>query len=186
MSQLIIGRDPQKLVDALQPLPWTWAGSRNVLGPCFALAHDGTALHVHVLWREPVDDTRGALGAFTADLWRSDVFELFVGDKEDAETYSEFNFAPSGAWWFSHYTGYRIADPHLVLPLCVATQRKTTRGVECVWKTDIPVTQLRTLNATGFVSTAAAGADRYLTWSPPIGEKPDFHARALRQEITWD
>lgn len=185
MSGLTIGSDRRKLYDGLRTLPWTWMGVSNQLGPYFALAYDDICLHVRVVWRHPFDESRGTLGSFTAELWRSDVFELFVGGPDADETYSEFNFAPSGAWWFSHYTGYRRADSNFVVPACTATRNETESGVECLWTVALSPEQLQTMNAAGFVSSGTEGANRYLTWSNPIGETPDFHLRELRRPVVW-
>lgn len=86
-----------------------WHG-KNLRPPvAFTLATDGDKLWFIATRQAATAIHPGAEpGAFTAELWKHDVAELFIAAPEGGR-YIEFNLAPNGAWWACEFDGVREA-----------------------------------------------------------------------------
>ena len=114
-----------------------------------------------------------------SDLWRHTCFEAFIA-ADDAATYHELNFAPSGEWALLAFRGYRDGQP---LASGVPTPAITIRTTSQSFELDVVVTldglspayasaPLRLALATVIEETS--GARSYWAAHHPPGD-PDFH-----------
>ncbi len=110
-----------KLFTTTMPLEWgtldlpllgiskDWNGRRLDPPAAFSLASDGSKLwfvasrQAAVVIHPDAED-----GAFTTEIWKYDVAELFIADAE-GDGYLEFNLAANGAWWACKFDSVRKA-----------------------------------------------------------------------------
>jgi hypothetical protein len=84
-----------------------WHGKALVPPLAFSLAKDGQKLWFVALRQSAVSFHPGARpGAFTPELWKHDVSELFIAAPEGGK-YIEFNLAANGAWWACAFDSVR-------------------------------------------------------------------------------
>jgi hypothetical protein len=85
----------------------------------------------------PIAETNA--NAFTPELWRHDVGELFI-KHATSEAYLEINLAPFGAWWASLFSSYR--DPVIEATKAPFTPVSLgTKTLENTWETSLTVPQ---------------------------------------------
>ncbi len=110
------------------------------------------------------------------DLWQTTCFEAFLR-VPGAESYREWNFAPSGEWAAYDFTAYRDGrtDPEVAAPYLRMEDNFTwwafgaTISVEAkgVWELGLSA-----------VLEEKDGSKSYWALAHPEGDKPDFHAPA--------
>lgn len=87
-----------------------WHGQPLNPPAAFTLASDGVNLWFAATRQAPATIHPDAEeGAFTPELWKHDVAELFIAD--DGGGYLEFNLAANGAWWACKFDSVREAAP---------------------------------------------------------------------------
>ena len=110
------------------------------------------------------------------NLWETTCFEAFLR-AGDAESYREWNFAPSGEWAAYDFAGYRdrrtdaeVADPYVrvednltwwALGATIAVE------AEVAWRLGLSA-----------ILEEKDGTNSYWALAHPEGDKPDFHAPA--------
>lgn len=119
--------------------------------------------------------------AFTPELWKYDVAELFIADA-DGGGYLEFNLAANGAWWACKFDAVRKAAP--VQPdfmAWVLTHHDSPQPGTWLAALEIPVGFLK--EHAGFGTGSRANVT-FILGSPEQtfhsatklpGEEPDFH-----------
>lgn len=116
-------------------------------------------------------------GEFLAELWKYDLAEWFIASQE-GKNYWEFNLAPNGAWWASHFSDVRIADPATPVPMSVETYSIMNNDEWCVMA-KIPLNQLDGIDirdcklATTFILNTPDQI--FLTTADDLTGDPDFH-----------
>ena len=120
--------------------------------------------------------------AFTPELWRHDVGELFIKHAAN-DAYLEINLAPFGAWWASLFSSYRnpIADA-ATAPFTPV--QLDTENTENAWQTSLTVPQDFLREALAFDTASKANVcfilggptQRYhFSYASLPHDPPDFH-----------
>ncbi len=110
------------------------------------------------------------------ELWRQSCFELFVM-AAGGPGYSEYNFAPDGAWSRMQFSGYRQRDSRETPPQAaieMTQQRDARRLQQCVRLPAALLPPTAGRLALSAVIAAADGTLAYWALSHPAAQ-PDFH-----------
>jgi hypothetical protein len=119
-------------------------------------------------------------GKFVEGLWEADVAEYFLCE-QGSERYLEVNLAPTGAWWWCLFDGYRTRAK--TQPLPPPSVKITSVLTQQGWKAAIalplialPIT-IDPSAPTRFNVTFALTKPRrqFLTEAPLVKATPDFH-----------
>ncbi len=103
----------------------------------------------------------------TPRLWEHEVVEVFV--LGDDEHYTEIELSPHGHHLVLRLEGVRNAtESGLDLDFAATIEGNRWTGTAQVPADYLPAGALR-------VNAFAIHGDRYLCWSPTLGDKPDFH-----------
>ena len=120
--------------------------------------------------------------AFTPELWRHDVGELFI-KHATSDVYLEINLAPFGAWWASLFSSYRE-------PITEATSapfrpvQLVTKTSETSWETSLTVPQDFLQEALAFGATSKGNVcfifgepsqRHHFSYAPLPHDPPDYH-----------
>lgn len=121
---------------------------------------------------------------FTAELWRYDVAEFFLG-RTDSPAYWEFNLAVNGAWWSQGFSSYRRPLSSSQEPFAGVLTQARQKGNSWQVRALIPMDNFKGLHleSMAFNATAiiASPKQRFVTLQqPPEGSEPDFHLTVLR------
>ncbi|MGE0495630.1 MAG: hypothetical protein AB7S38_40875 [Vulcanimicrobiota bacterium] len=148
---------------------WDWFGRPRTFGAWFRCGWDGQQLSFEFGVDKTPECDPHPHGSFRQELWKQDVAEIFVADREGR--YQEFNVSPSGAWWSALFRGYRqlereVSEPPLEL------QAEGGVGVWWVKLRVKPALELHKLNLTAILRPSDPV---YLCLGHRSGGEPDFH-----------
>jgi hypothetical protein len=195
---MLIHRAPTPLGWPVATLPLAeiardWSGHALSPPAAFAVAVDPARLWLVAARAVPPALRPHAVpGAFTPELWRWDVAELFVGSRE-RDAYVELNLAPDGAWWACEFTAprrRRQAEP--LAPPRVRTWAAAT--ADGGWRSALAVPLGVVRDAVGADEGSWCGHvafvlnppdARFLTSGDPLTGAPDFHAPAVRRPVVF-
>jgi hypothetical protein len=124
----------------------------------------------------PRGDLSPGCGQFVEGLWAQDVLELFW-KSSGSSGYQELNLAPSGAWWWCAFRGYRQRDEGASAPPARAhVERRSDRWSAAVAlpRASLGGADLRA--ATLNVCAILGDPRRFYTHEGPATAEPDFHA----------
>ena len=121
-------------------------------------------------------------GEFTPLLWKYDVAEFFLRDRE-VQPYMEINLAPNGAWWAAVFDDPRVDHPGFDAAAMAVRSRGQCNDLRWEAELHLPLVTLRELGWTleGLHASACvvlrqkSGSYRYASTSMQTAEKPDFH-----------
>jgi hypothetical protein len=116
---------------------------------------------------EPKEPVRGV------DLWETTCFEAFLR-AGDADSYREWNFAPSGEWAAYDFSSYREgrADAEVADPYVRVEDNLTWWALGATIAVDAEVSWKLGLSA---ILEEKNGTKSYWALAHPEGDKPDFH-----------
>ena len=132
------------------------------------------------------------INAFTPELWRHDVGELFIRHSA-SEAYLEINLAPYGAWWACLFSSYRN-------PITEATEAPFTPvalGAETSkngWETSLKVPQDFLQEALAFDASSKANVcfilggpsqRHHFSYADLPHDPPDYHHVADFVAMKW-
>jgi hypothetical protein len=148
----------------------------EVAGISVSMARDGDLIALD--WQ--IEGDIGALAipapaspARTDGLWQHLCVELFVGDAA-GPGYTEFNFAPSGAWAAYRFDDYRTGMRELEMtngPAIAVVESANTLAASV--SLNLEILAERDIGLSAVIETRD-GAKRYWALAHPPG-KPDFH-----------
>ncbi len=154
-----------------------WSGEAGP-GPAFRveMRDDTWFFHVRVN-KPPLGNPGAAPGKFHEGLWRYDVAEWFVANR-DTGRYMEWNLAPNGAWWAMLFSEPRRRAGVLPDLQGVITESAITHdGWEAVLH--VPRALLESALGAGVLTHNACfilGVPRqHFSWVNFPVEEPDFH-----------
>jgi hypothetical protein len=109
------------------------------------------------------------------NLWRTTCFEIFV-KADDADSYLEFNFSPSGAWAAYRFSGYREGNQALPMSWDPNVEPLAQEGRFSLFaefdSSSFPKGPAR-IGLTAVIEETD-GTKSYWALNHPLGE-PDFH-----------
>ena len=165
----------------LSPLPRRWTLEEDNQSRVSAvLALDPLALHLFAeIQGSPTLPEKNIENTFVEGLWKSDVIELFVREK-DSDCYQEFNLAAGGLWWTAGFTSYRKRNVSLGKPNGVQT---SFQQLEHCWHVSLSIPKSELYFAASFSNTtqvnlcAILGTDprSYYSYADLCSSEPDFH-----------
>lgn len=163
-------------------IPRDWFGKPVDPPVGWSLAVDHDRLWFVATRQHPAREHPDALpGAFTAELWRHDVAELFL-TAPGGGRYLELNLAPNGAWWSCEFTAprQRAHEGDREWP-GVQTHAETQADGSWVAAMSLPLESLRDCLDFGRSTKANVSfildspTQRFLSVTPLGGDAPDFH-----------
>lgn len=158
--------------------------NRQALHPpaAFTLCTDGVKLWFVATRQAPATiHPDAAAGAFTPELWKQDVAELFIADPDGVE-YLEFNLAANGAWWACKFDSVRkpsASQPDFMA--AATTHHDTSEPDSWLAALVIPVAFLKEHIGFGLSSRANVAfilnspEQTFHTASKLPGTEPNFH-----------
>ena len=187
MQPMTIFTSPRELVWGELDLPMfglqaDLAGTPLQRPAGFSLAMDDRRLWFVANHRKPARiHPQARPGAFTAELWRHDVAELFLADSASGR-YLELNLAPNGAWWSCEFTAPRVRADEAEIPMPdVATFSEMAPDGSWLAAMALPLDLLRArldfgpaikLNVTMILDSP----EQTFVSAAPLGDgEPDFH-----------
>ncbi len=158
----------------------------------FSLAQDPDCLwFVSIFQKNSISHPGSKPQAFTAELWKYDVAELFISNPATGE-YLEFNLAPNAAWWACKFRDERqaaeVQPDHVKF---IRTHGDGSSAENTVVAMEIPLILLETeiqfaadskVNITFIRNTPQ---HRYLSASILPGVEPNFHQPHHFSSITY-
>lgn len=158
----------------------------------FSLAQDEDALwFIAVFPVNAATQPQAEPHAFTPELWKYDVAELFIANPLSG-AYLEFNLAANSAWWACKFSGVRIPcanQPDFTTQ--IKTHSDATGSIQSIAAIRIPLKFLNLEIDFGTDSTANITIirntphHRYLSASKLPGSEPDFHQPNHFSPITY-
>ncbi|QTN30780.1 hypothetical protein HZ994_00025 [Akkermansiaceae bacterium] len=148
----------------------------------FALAADAEKVWFVATRQAPAKMHPGAApGAFTPELWKHDVAELFIADA-DGGAYLELNLAANGAWWACQFeTARKPSERQPDFAAAIKTYHDDADPASWLAALCMPLDFLREQIRFGLGSRANAAfilnspAQTFHTAARLPGDAPDFH-----------
>ncbi len=168
----------------LSPLNTLWNGEPSPQSLQYVLEHDATRLRFAVQFPAGASPhPQGRPGAFTAELWRWDVGELFIAGSTGR--YIELNLSPTSAWWLQGFAAPRVEDASFSPWAC---EVRALAGHSVEWSASLPAleaylgpAQQWCYNVTGILNTPHYA---FLSLATLPGAVPDFHQPASFLPLT--
>jgi hypothetical protein len=160
-----------------QPLTRDWYGSPPPAAVSIVLAQSQEELFFGGSVEAPLCcDLSPGCGQFVEGLWTQDVLELFW-KPSGSSGYQELNLAPTGAWWWCPFRGYRQRQDGAPAPTARAhAVRHGDRWSAAVALSRAPLGGVDLGAATLNVCAILGDPRRFYTYRGPATAEPDFHA----------